>query len=197
MKYKKFYDELYENGYHKSLHGNHGKVLLPKVLQYDTDLFVLDLGCSKGKIVESLINKGFKNTYGIDIADIAIEACRNRGLETCTVASCSQTGFEDSFFDIVISSDVLEHIDQEELPSVAKEVNRIMKIGGIFYFKIATKPERHVPKYKKIAQKYNLKNLHVTVKPVGFWKKLFISNGFRVATLSKNKRHLILKGIKE
>ena len=43
--------------------------------------------------------------------------------------------YEDSFFDLILAYAVLEHIPEEELPSILRELKRVLKINGhIFIF---------------------------------------------------------------
>ena len=192
MRYKKVYDQLYEAGYHKSFGVSHAAGLVKMIeTNHSWRTAVLDIGCARGSALKSLSKLGF-DVYGIDIADIAIRSCYERGLLNCKVSSCVDIRFDDNYFDIVMSSDVFEHVDKDELELSAKEVYRVMKPGAKFYFKICVKPEsdRQDIFYKKVMRRFNKKggmrqkyertmnNLHVTVEKKKFWVGLFKRHGF-------------------
>tara|TARA_Y100000310_G_C20544110_1_gene744759 strand:- start:302 stop:1093 length:792 start_codon:yes stop_codon:yes gene_type:complete len=198
MRYKEVYDRLYEAGYHKSVGTNHGAELVEMIKRDNAwRSSVLDIGCSKGSALKSLKEVGF-DVYGIDIADIAIQGCHKRGLSNCKVASCANIEFNDNVFDVVMSSDVFEHIDKDELELSAKEIYRVMKPGAKFYFKICVRLEqnRNSIYYDQILKGFNgkgelrkkyerqMKNLHVTVEKKKFWIDLFTRHGL-VSTQAK------------
>jgi len=89
---------------------------------------ILDVGCAGGSLLKSLGELGFANSYGIDLSENAVKACHACGLGNVFHRSGEQTGFPDSHFDLVIASDVLEHIVDGE--AVLQEWNRILRPGG-------------------------------------------------------------------
>src|SRR3990172_8023603 len=83
------------------------------IKSYKKDSEILEIGCSGGPLIEFLRKRGFKNLRGIDIDSEAIEICRQKGIDKVCLADGIETGFEDKVFDIIIASDVLEHIERE------------------------------------------------------------------------------------
>jgi SAM-dependent methyltransferase len=98
------------------------------VSAYDKRSKILDIGCSSGALIEVLKMKGYGDICGIDISEKAIGLCRKRGAESAFVMDGTDLGFEDGEFDIVITSDVLEHIEEDSL--ALAEWNRVLKPGG-------------------------------------------------------------------
>jgi len=97
------------------------------------DLYALDVGCVTGEISIELINKGYK-IKGIDFSDVAIDICKNAGLD-CYVSDVNEGIQEkDKTFDLVWAGDILEHVFDPLL--LMKEVSRILKPGGLFLFSI-------------------------------------------------------------
>ncbi|MBI5640904.1 MAG: class I SAM-dependent methyltransferase [Nitrospirae bacterium] len=94
----------------------------------DRDSAIVEIGCSGGPLISYLRGKGFSNIRGIDISERSISLCRERGIESVRVADGQETGFGDNEFDIVIASDVLEHIEDED--RAIKEWCQILKSGG-------------------------------------------------------------------
>ena len=77
---------------------------------------ILDIGCSSGLLLKELINIGFEpdNLFGIDISSIAIKNCKKNGLGNTSVmdAQCIELN---KTFDVIIASDCLEHIENDEI----------------------------------------------------------------------------------
>lgn len=75
---------------------------------------VLDCGCGNGVSVDELITQGF-DTFGNDVSQLRKWQWRERrNRSKLVVASGMGLPFPDRFFDVVISSGVLEHIGVEE-----------------------------------------------------------------------------------
>lgn len=97
---------------------------------------VLDWGCGRGSDVIHLIRKGMA-AYGAEISPETIERGKPLfdafGLDHAALLKPIQpensTSYPSSFFDAVISYQVLEHV--EDLDSAAREMYRIMKPGGV------------------------------------------------------------------
>jgi ubiquinone/menaquinone biosynthesis C-methylase UbiE len=103
---------------------------ITKIMGPGEGLKVLDAGCGEGHLLEKLRKKSPKNTYyGIDITDVALkrakERCPGAKIKSMDVSAISFAG---GFFDVVVCTEVLEHIDDYE--AVAKELKRVLKKGG-------------------------------------------------------------------
>lgn len=104
---------------------------------------VLDYCCGNGQQALWLAESG-ATAHGIDISPVSIENAREtaqqRGLSarvTFQVMDAEATEFADSFFDLVIISGVLHHLD---LDRAYRELARILKPTGLI---IATEALRH------------------------------------------------------
>jgi SAM-dependent methyltransferase len=87
---------------------------------------VLYVGCGNGHLLVPLREKGCQ-TYGIETNRKSVDACRKKGFDV-TAATLQDAQFRDEFFDLVILSQVLEHV-----PSPVEtlcEVARILKPRG-------------------------------------------------------------------
>ncbi|MBI4097261.1 MAG: class I SAM-dependent methyltransferase [Candidatus Levybacteria bacterium] len=115
----------------------------------------LDVGCAYGFMLQKFPDSFEK--FGVDISEHAIaEAKKRLPNATLKVASAeNELPFPDSFFDIVICNDVIEHLEN---PRTALEnIRKVLKKGGILYlntpnfnwlrkniFAYADKKEHHI-----------------------------------------------------
>ncbi|MBI4678734.1 MAG: class I SAM-dependent methyltransferase [Elusimicrobia bacterium] len=92
------------------------------------DVGILDVGCSGGALIRSLRENGHSCVTGIDIDPKAIEACRSRGVDAVHVADARDTDFQSRRFGVVVASDVLEHVHDED--EALAEWHRVLTPGG-------------------------------------------------------------------
>lgn len=94
---------------------------------------VVDIGCGGGGFTKAL--KKYRpdlKIYGIDISEKAVAAAKkDAGGVLFQLGGIYDIPFSDNSFDAVVIADVLEHIDKPE--KAIKEVNRILKPGGVFH----------------------------------------------------------------
>lgn len=89
---------------------------------------ILDTACSGGVLVKALVEKGYTDVSGLDISSEAVEACEKKGLSNIFCRDAVDTKLEDQQFDVIIASDVLEHIEDEK--KAMNEWYRILKPHG-------------------------------------------------------------------
>ncbi|MDF1498143.1 MAG: class I SAM-dependent methyltransferase [Patescibacteria group bacterium] len=105
----------------------HFKKIL-KLLDPKKNDIILDVGCNKGSLVKAL--RDFSNEiYGCDINR---EAIINSDIDGLKVISIEKIDYNDNFFDKIVSSHVIEHI--EDLKKTIKEIERVLKPNGICIF---------------------------------------------------------------
>jgi methionine biosynthesis protein MetW len=71
---------------------------------------VLDVGCGDGYLAAFLRDKKDARVQGIDVSEEAVRLARERGVEAQTADLEESLPFADSQFDVVIASEVIEHI---------------------------------------------------------------------------------------
>ena len=99
---------------------------------------VLDAGCGDGWYTALMASEGAV-VYGTDYSGKAISFAKLIIPDaTFTDGSLLQLPYEDNFFDVVFSFQVLEHIPPVDLPQAIREVQRVLKPGGLFIPSVPT-----------------------------------------------------------
>ena len=172
-------DVLYASMYHK-LEENHwwflGRrdIIYKLIKAYRRDVDILEIGCSGGVLIEFLKRQGFTRLHGIDIDEKAIEICMRRGIKEVGVADAQETGFKDKQFDVLIASDVLEHIKDED--KALCEWHRILKPGGELII--------FVPAFKFLWSNHDEVNHHYRRYSKSGLIKTLEKNGFKTEKVS-------------
>lgn len=87
---------------------------------------ILDAGCGTGRNLVELESYGLAE--GVDFSAEAVEFCRLRGLQRVQQASLEELPFEASRFDLIVSTDVIEHVDDDG--RALGELRRVAAPGG-------------------------------------------------------------------
>ncbi len=98
-------------------------------LPFNLDSRILDIGCGSGFLLEWLQNRGYRNIHGIDLSADQVEYCRSRGL---AVDEAEALTFLDEHrgFDLVILTDILEHLKKDEAITIVSAVHEALNAGG-------------------------------------------------------------------
>ena len=89
---------------------------------------VLDIGCSSGSLIDKLNCNNSLDIHGIDISSEAIKYSKNKGIRNTQTMNADKLKFKDKEFDIIIASDVLEHIENDN--EALLEWKRVLKDNG-------------------------------------------------------------------
>jgi SAM-dependent methyltransferase len=94
---------------------------------------VLDAGCGTGGYLRWLLDEGsFAEAAGVDVASSAIDYAGERVPEAdLHVAPLSQLPFPAESFDLVVTNDVVQHVDEAELDESFAELQRVLRPGGM------------------------------------------------------------------
>lgn len=135
---------------------------------------ILEIGCSTGLLMEAFMRAGFQHLTGIDVSPAAIEQCRLRQAGTALVMNGSHTSFTNRNFDVIVASDVLEHLadDAEALAEWA----RLLKPGG--------KLVVFVPAFQFLWGPHDVRNLHRRRYSYTALNNVLRTSGFRILRLS-------------
>lgn len=101
---------------------------------------VLDVGCGNGWFLNWLKELGYTNIEGIDVVQKAADETWRGGLGVkAALMDGHATDFEDSYFDAVSASHVLEH---SPIPkALVRELVRITKGDGLLFLETPIQPE--------------------------------------------------------
>ena len=119
---------------------------------------VLDVGCAKGFLVESLRDRGVE-AFGIDISEYAISEVRPDIRPYCRVASAVDP--LDCSYDLIVCIEVLEHLGEEEgraaIANICRSTNDVL---------FSSTPDDVI------------EPTHVNVRPRSWWIERFAEQGF-------------------
>ena len=190
--YYNIYNDLYDNRGYNPGRGNVVSVKrMTEEVWYESlpsKWKLLDIGCARGGFLTSVNNKVNKKNpvcelHGIDIARKAIIDCnRNLGpVAKCKVGSVTDIEYKDSTFDVIHSSDVLEHLFPEDRELALQEIYRILKPGSIFFGEVClTFESYHSPGTGALLKEYQLRDLHIDPIMDDDWIDLFEKTNFQV-----------------
>lgn len=138
---------------------------------------ILDIGCSSGNLIQDLKGIGFEaqNLFGIDISEEAISNCKAKGLKNCYHMSGEAIALKGQF-DIIIASDCLEHIQNDE-NALEHWYNLLGQNGKLMVFVPAFNSlwshhddlNRHFRRYTKSELLQKLRQHHYTIQNSGYW----------------------------
>lgn len=139
---------------------------------------ILDAGCGDGRMSFE-ISKKSGEIFGIDYSKKAINFAKILAPKVkFLVSDIKKTPFATAFFDKIILVEVLEHIPPKEIPSVLKELKRILKKNGEIILTVPTKLRPLIPKHHQHFSenqiKEILKDFFKIKKIIGQDKKSFL-----------------------
>ncbi|MDH5307584.1 MAG: class I SAM-dependent methyltransferase [Myxococcales bacterium] len=101
---------------------------LIRALETPPSAQVLDVGCGTGANLRLLAEIGFRDVMGMDCSQEAIEWCAQKGLPDVARGDLRDLPFPEAHFDLVLATDVLEHIEEEA--TAISELHRVLRPGG-------------------------------------------------------------------
>ncbi len=113
--------------------GKYENKSIVKFAAADENSNVLDYGCNTGRHASYVKLAYGYNVMGADINKTAIEACERKGIKAELI---NEKFFEkySSFFDVIINSHVLEHVDDPK--DVLVNIRKMLKDKGTFVLAI-------------------------------------------------------------
>lgn len=166
--YHTLYEKLRRLGYHQNdYYSSHLMPQIPWIIKNIPFKNVLDVGSSSGGAIGVLqVFRPEIDIFGIDISLIAARS----GLSfdrNIVCGSAINLPYKDKSFDLVISSDCLEHLDTEDINQMIKEIVRVTK--GYVFIQISERSDTAA--WKNIVGE----PLHKTIKPLKWWINKFFN----------------------
>ncbi|MDG6998396.1 MAG: class I SAM-dependent methyltransferase [Nitrososphaerota archaeon] len=98
----------------------------------DKQAKILEIGCGHGAILYFAKGAGYMDVRGVDASAEQVEAAKRLGIENVELGDAMETlrAQKDSSVDCMISFDVIEHFDRNELLDLVDEVHRSLRAGG-------------------------------------------------------------------
>ena len=188
------YNELFSHGYHRDPDKSHSITLCKHAISRLDFKSVLDVGCAKGRAVHYM-RTHHKDSKGLDISDVAVAEAQKMG-RPCFQGSITDIPFPDNSFDLVLTTDTLEHVWVDQAEKAIDELFRVAK--KFLAIKVAT--DYTAWKYSKYKRKHSafkssglnseLEDLHLTIKDIDWWMNEFKKRGGEI-TFRKDKMFLI------
>jgi len=169
--------------------------ILKTLGKVDRNSKILDIGCSSGILLEELSQIGFKleNLYGIDISENAINNCKNAGFKNTFIMDAQSIDLNQKF-DIIIASDCLEHLEDDE--KALRNWNNLLKPNGLAYIFVPAfmslwsehdEANMHFRRYGRNELSDKLKNNGFEIIKASFWNFLLFMPIYIVRLISKIK----------
>lgn len=134
----------------------------------------LDVGCGTGKLVYYLRKLGVE-TYGIEISKYALENAEKEVKPYLKFGDITKIPYPDNQFDLVLTYDVIEHLERSKLKKAIEETVRVSRKWILH--KIYTKENHWITLF------HGKDFSHLSVFPYTFWKNMF--NSLSSVTLIK------------
>lgn len=91
------------------------------------EMRILDVACGTGSILRALHAAGYRDLHATEISKYAVERLREEGINA-VVGKLPEIAFPNTSFDLVIASQILEHIIRRG--AFAQEIARVLKDKG-------------------------------------------------------------------
>ena len=139
---KHFATEKRDLDYCRKNYSNHerGADVLIRKLKLDKSMKLLEIGAAQGSLLIALSKRGY-DCEGIEPVDFALETAKELSTEMrqpikIKKGFVEEIPYEDASFNVVIAESVMEHVI--DIRKAFKEISRVLKPGGIFYFTSAS-----------------------------------------------------------
>lgn len=93
---------------------------------------LLDIGCGWGGLAEYAAEKYLAEVTGVTLSGRQVEYATARRRDGVSIRQTDYRDLGDESFDKIVSVGMFEHIGRSELPSYFRQVQRLLKPGGLF-----------------------------------------------------------------
>ena len=169
------------------------------ILDIVKDRVVLDAACGTG-YGTNLIGKYAQKAYGIDISKEAIEyAKENYSRENIDFRNMSIAviDFPDKFFDVIVSFETIEHVDEEIQKKFMGEISRVLKKDGILI--MSTPNKYNYSDIRNYKNEYHVKEFYESefrdlicdkLKNINLYYQYFNNSSYIISYDEENLKYL-------
>jgi SAM-dependent methyltransferase len=164
--------------------------LMSEISEYfdDKQIVMIDLGCAGGQFVADFIGQGDIG-IGLEGSSNALQGSgksnwqkyHNKNLFLCDISEDYQLFLngEPLKADFIHSEEVFEHISEDKIDNLLKNIKKHLKSDGICAFGISLTPDIQERDGK-------IYELHQSVFPATWWREKIESNGFEILDGGRN-----------
>ena len=166
---KDFYNEKYFEGKNQVAYDSYAKTggLLNTFTDWTNELFkpesVLDVGCAYGFVVKRFQELGVPAT-GVEYSSYAVSRAVTQEIIEGDVRDLSR--FKNNSFDLVLGTELLEHVPEDDLFKAVKEMHRVAK--RFVFLLICTAGSDHIESRGGRGDPS-----HITMKTRQWWEAFF------------------------
>ncbi|MFH1706134.1 MAG: class I SAM-dependent methyltransferase [Patescibacteria group bacterium] len=166
---KDFYNDKYFEGKNRVAYDSYAKAggLLNTFTDWTNELFkpesVLDVGCAYGFVVKRFQDLGVPAT-GVEYSPYAVSRAVTQEIIEGDVRDLSR--FKDNSFDLVIGTELLEHVPEDDLFKAVNEMRRVAK--RFVFLLICTAGSEHIESRGGQGDPS-----HITMKTRQWWESFF------------------------
>jgi ubiquinone/menaquinone biosynthesis C-methylase UbiE len=124
---------------------------------------VIDIGCGEGFLVAELLGRGV-DAFGVDVSAVVVDRANLRYPRRFFEGSVLSMPFPDEQFNVVVSTDCMEHLAPADVPVALREMYRVS--SRYVFLQIATTNDRDG-------------HWHLTVESREWWEARCFEAGFR------------------
>jgi 2-polyprenyl-3-methyl-5-hydroxy-6-metoxy-1,4-benzoquinol methylase len=156
--------------------------------QYCNDKVVLDYGCGSG-YGTALLSQHASHVIGVDTEEDVIDFC-NRTIKSSKLAfskvdSDSSIPFNDKAFDVIVSFQVIEHVN--DVRRYLLELKRVLKDNGVLFITTPNRKYRLLPFQKpwnkQHLREYSSRSIRKTLTPI--FNKIELKGIYGVEEINK------------
>lgn len=132
---------VYRSAFFGAIAGKYVARMLISDVGASKDARFLDFSCGQGDIIAALLPmlSGTQEIYATDFSVTYVDAVARRfkhqsRFKEASLTQAFPSKFPSGYFDVVFATEVIEHLQDEELEGLLTECKRILKPGGRVFF---------------------------------------------------------------